>query len=367
MSALPSPISNYSPCSKYPSCELCQDTTLFRGEAIRWQLEMTNVHRGPDMKDSRSVPEVENAEPVERMAAHHTQTMPGLAERHGEMDSTHIILAHWRTSRRPLVEAVPASPEALSTVPAEQHPEQRQQFTWTPVLTTVLSSEQLPARHNGDAALECAEQEAASGDQASIATGQERAPARTVYSEDGYLQVQTVTGEAPETLDAIDLLKAKIHDFLEAVSAYGYDPLISPHRTATAHVPASRSTTSPELNGTRSLDPTEQAASEKSKNHTEMKIPRPIGCRGKTRKVGMNIQEAMGLDADAASRKIYKRIVYSARELSMEAQIDFSETFSMQEADRVAEFCRIARHIVEVRERLGYEGHTSATYKLAAL
>ncbi|KAI0041784.1 hypothetical protein FA95DRAFT_1640036 [Auriscalpium vulgare] len=301
--------------------------------------------------------------------------------------------AHWRTTARthwPTLEAVAASPEALSMAPAQQHPDQPEQLTCTPVLTTTMLSAEWPhTRNNGETVLDNTEKD--------VHTAQERMPP---HSENGFLPAQNITGRAPETLeDATAVFEATMDVVVKAVNSIRYNPMASLHRTATAHVHASRSRTGPNFadqrlvrsNSPRPLgtgpirarhqcalgpsreslhldesrdDATEQLAgapSRESGNPTEQQIPRPKGNLCKRRGVGLNIQEAMGLHADAESQKIYLDIVvsikkppdlfptltmdqHSARGLSKQAQIDSRQTWSMQEADRVAEFCRTMRN-----------------------
>ncbi|KAI0043784.1 hypothetical protein FA95DRAFT_342553 [Auriscalpium vulgare] len=397
MSAFLPSCSNYLPCSNSPRCGACQETSSCRVEALRQYLETPDMQHGLDINAGRPcVLELETAEPDERMVAHRRETakaMSGIAERHGEMDHTHgppllppeasTSARHcWTSSRNWLpVEAIPASPEAISTVPAQQHPEQPHQFTRTPggLTTTMLLTE----KNNGDAAPD--QQRVPSGEQANIAAGQEWAPAQTVYSGNSFLQTQTITGQAQETLeDVMHLFKADMDLFRKAVKAYRYDPMTSLHRTATTHVHASRSRTGSDIadqrlahsnlcslpvapgpirakhqyavespreplrvDESRPHDDTERLSDDPSReggNPIEQQIPRPKGGFRKARGRGRNIQEAMGLDADAASQIIYKSIMLSSRELSRQARIDFSKTFSMQEDDRVAEFCRTMRN-----------------------
>ncbi|KAI0042162.1 hypothetical protein FA95DRAFT_610115 [Auriscalpium vulgare] len=314
------------------------------------------------------------------------RAMPGVAKQHGKVHRTHrsqlppleasasTMSAHWRTTARthwPTLEAVAASPEALSTVPAQQHPENPEQFTCTPVLTTTILSAEWPhGRNNGETMLDNTEKDAA--------TGQERMPP---HSENGFLPAQNITGGAPETLeDATAVFEATMDVFVKAVNSFRYDPMASFHRTATAHVQASRSRTSPDfadqrlarsthrplengpirarqyalgpsrdshhLEQARPHDDAEQlvdAPSRDGGNPAEQQIPRPEGLRWKPGGK-LNIQVAMGLDSSAASRHMYRHIVHSVHELATKAQINFSQTFREQEYDRLAKFYSVMRN-----------------------
>ncbi|KAI0042171.1 hypothetical protein FA95DRAFT_1610408 [Auriscalpium vulgare] len=349
------------------------------------------MDRAPDIKTSLCVPEFASVDPAKQAGARREATgqtakaMPGIAKRNGKLNNNlkahrsplpppeTRILAHFRTSTRNLT-----PPEACSVAPAQQHPEQQHQHTWAPVSTpTLLSAEQPPARNNGETELENTEQGAAD-----VASGQEWVPTQTIYS-DGLLQTQTITGQVPETVeDATDLFEAKLEILFKAVKAYRYNPMASLHRPVTDHVHASRSRTGPTFADQRlarsnprpletgpirarhqyTLEPsseslhidecsTDQLAgspSREGRSPTEQQIPiQKVNVRKERASPSpsrLNIQEAMGLNADAASRRMYARIVDSARELSMQAQIDFSQSFSKQEDDRVAEFCRTMRN-----------------------
>ncbi|KAI0038442.1 hypothetical protein FA95DRAFT_1220948 [Auriscalpium vulgare] len=148
--------------------------------------------------------------------------------------------------------------------------------------------------------------------------------------------------------------------------------------------------------------------SKKAKRPMEQQIPRPKGDFIKRGGQGRNIREAMGLNTGAMGLKIYSDIVVSgihitrstlpndtytepqesAHELAVTARIDFSRTFSQQDGERVARFCRdvslsihldrviSSLHLIEdgtetcypaeVRGQLGYEGRTPEVCHLPA-
>ncbi|KAI0038643.1 hypothetical protein FA95DRAFT_1613226 [Auriscalpium vulgare] len=84
------------------------------------------------------------------------------------------------------------------------------------------------------------------------------------------------------------------------------------------------------------------SASKKTKDTVDEKMLRPKGSFGSKRGGGQSIREAMGLNSEA-ERQIYKAIVYSAHDNAMKAGINFKLTYTQQDDENVAKFCRSMR------------------------
>ncbi|KAI0044416.1 hypothetical protein FA95DRAFT_1597420 [Auriscalpium vulgare] len=98
----------------------------------------------------------------------------------------------------------------------------------------------------------------------------------------------------------------------------------------------------------------------KKKDPVNEKTPRPKGSFGSKRGGGQSIQAAMGLDKDEKNRQLYKAILYSAHDCAVRAGIDFDLTYTQQDDEKVAKFCRAEKMREEYEILRNYHNNWAA-------